>query len=127
LGHLIITLSNELLQTLQPRPLQPDYALTRAAPDPQTRYQLTLRDEIDDLQTTVTIRETKTNPEQVIVSVEVDIPSRGGWPDLAEIDVTLKLDERIIAQQSTDAFGKAVFPNLNANILPQLTIEIAPD
>ena len=61
-----------------------------------------------------------------MVIVEVSIPSRGGWPNLADTNVTLKRDDLELETQLTDAFGKAVFEGICTDDLAHLVFEIKP-
>ena len=125
-GHLIVEFSAELLRMLQQFPSQPAYAFERAEEGAQIRYQLTLQEGLDDLQVTVTVRDTPAKPDQYMLVVETDIPSRGGWPHLGDTEVTLKGGNETLAQQYTDAFGRAAFSSVPAGDLAHLIIEIAP-
>jgi hypothetical protein len=126
-GRLIIEFSTELLRTLQPPARQLAYAAERAEQGARIRYQLALEQGLEDLSVTITARDAVTQPDLYTLVVEANIPSRGGWPHLADTEVTLKRSDQILEQQHTDAFGKAVFSNVFASDLAHLIIEIAPD
>ena len=59
-----------------------------------------------------------------MLTVDVNIPSRGGWPELAGSRVTLRRNDIKLATQETDAFGKAVFEGIAIAELPTFVIEV---
>lgn len=128
LGRLIIEFSAELLRTLQPPAYQPAYATARLKSDKssKTLCQLFLKEAVKDLEITITAEELRDDPACCTVIVEANIPSRGGWPNLAGTEVTLKRDERKLDAQLTDAFGKAVFERIATDDLAHLAFEIEP-
>jgi hypothetical protein len=60
----------------------------------------------------------------VTVTVEADVPSRDGWPNLAGTRVRLLRRGEEFDAQETDAFGRAVFERVPAEALAELVIEI---
>lgn len=58
--------------------------------------------------------------------VTVEIPSRGGWPNLAGSEVRLLRAGELLATQRTDAFGAALFTGLTAEEVPQLALTVRP-
>ena len=86
LGRLVIQFSADLLRALQPPTLQPGY-LKGNAPS-SLSYALT--DQIDDLNVRIHVEASRRDPQAATVEVEVDIPSRGGWPNLAGSAVILR-------------------------------------
>ena len=128
LGHLIVEFSADLLRALQPPAYQPAYAPVRTKSDPSRRTlcQLSLKEAVEDLELTIVAEETREDPAYCTVMVEVDIPSRGGWPNLADTEVTIKRDNNEIETQLTDAFGKAIFEGVVTDELGQLVVEINP-
>lgn len=120
LGRLIIQFSDELLRSLQGPALQPSTLKSASA----QAVQVAVAGEIDDLNVHVSAEPTARDPRLIDVEVEVDIPSRGGWPNLAGSVVTLFVEGDAIDRQETDAFGKALFENIPADVLPRLSILI---
>lgn len=128
LGRLIIRFSAELVRALRVTPLQPAYAAAGLKSDRPRRVlcQLSLKEAVEDLEVTITAEEEREDPTCCTVIVEVNIPSRGGWPNLAGTRVTLKRGAEELETQWTDAFGKAVFEGIPTNDLPRLVFEIVP-
>lgn len=128
LGRLIIEFSTELVRAFQAPAYRPAYAMAGVKSDKASRTlcQLSLKEAVEDLEVTITAEETRGDPARCTVIVQVDIPSRGGWPNLADTEVTLKRDERELETQLTDAFGKAVFEGIATDDLPHLVFEITP-
>jgi len=128
LGSLIIRFSAELVRALQSPAYRPAYAAAglKSARSRRILCQLSLKEAVEDLEVTVTFEEERDTPASCTVIVEVDIPSRGGWPNLAGTRVTLKRGEEELETQWTDAFGKAVFAGIAGDDLPHLVFEITP-
>lgn len=122
LGRLVIEFSAELLRSLPGPALQP--ALLKSDAPAGLRYELA--DAVDDLAVRIEAEPQPRNPQRLTVEVEVDIPSRGGWPHLAGSVVALRRGDELLDRQETDPFGKAVFEDVAAADLPQLVFEIAP-
>lgn len=120
--RLVIEFSADLLRALQPSPLQPATLKSGAAPT----VSYTLAGEVDDLNVAIHVEPSRQDPHLATVEVDVEIPSRGGWPHLAGSAVTLRRNEDVLDEQETDAFGKAVFEDVAVDDLPQLAFEIAP-
>lgn len=120
LGRLVIEFSAELLRSLQGPALQPAM-LKRDAP---AGLLFELAGAVDDLVVRIEAELQRRNPQQMTVEVEVDIPSRGGWPHLAGSIVTLRRGDAVLDQQETDAFGKAVFDAIQVVDLAQIAFEI---
>jgi hypothetical protein len=89
-------------------------------------FQLALQEGIEDLEVTVTATVKRSDPNHCTVTIEVNIPSRGGWPNLANTEVVLKRDDSIVATHITDAFGKTVFEKVATDELAKLSFEITP-
>ena len=122
LGRLVIQFSVDLLRSLQPPALQLSY-LKGDAPA-SLNYALT--EQIDDLNVRISVEPSRRDPQRTSVEVEVDIPSHGGWPNLAGSTVTLRRGaEQLMEEQETDAFGKALFEDVSVEDLPLLVFEIA--
>jgi hypothetical protein len=81
---------------------------------------------IDDLQATITVEDMRADPAYCTVTVEADIPSRGGWPNLAGTEVMLKRGELELDTQRTDAHGEVVFEGIATDDLAHLVVEITP-
>jgi hypothetical protein len=64
------------------------------------------------------------DPTRCTVIVKVNIPSRGGWPNLAGTEVMLKRGELELDTQTTDAYGEAVFERIATDDLAHLIFEI---
>lgn len=133
-GQVIIQLVDETLDTftrtlkqgLQPPTGQLAYGGSRSGKPDGYLFQLTLKEGVEDLEVTITAETKHNNPQQCTVMVEVDIPSRGGWPNLAGTEVTLKQNELTLHAQTTDAFGRTVFQEINIDEQTQLTFKITP-
>jgi len=128
LGHLVIEFSADLLRTLPPPPSPSAYATvrTKSGQSRGTSFQLSLKGEVDDLNVTITTEKSRKNEAYCNLIVEVDIPSRGGWPNLADTEVTIKRGESEPETNLTDAFGKAVFTGIATDELALLIFEINP-
>ena len=122
LGRLIIQFSEELLRSLQGPALQPSY-LKGDAPQPLT---IAIDDEVDDLAVHISAEPTRRNVQLVDVEVDVDIPSRGGWPNLAGSVITLSIEDAEFDRQETDAFGKALFEGVPREDIPAVTVVVDP-
>ena len=121
LGRLVIQFSADLLSALQPPALQPGY-LKGNAPS-SLSYALT--DQIDDLNVRIHVEASRRDPQTATVEVEVDIPSHGGWPNLAGSAVILRRGpDELIDEQETDAFGKVTLEDVSVEDLPLLVFEI---
>ena len=128
LGRLVIEFSTELVRVLRSPALQPAYATAGLKSDRAQRIlcQFSLKEAVEDVEVTITVEENQRDPTNCTIIVEVDIPSRGGWPNLAGTKVTLKRGELELETQLTDAFGKAVFEGVATSALPHLVFEITP-
>ena len=126
LGRLIIEFSAEWLRVLQPPAYQPAYATVKSAKSSRTLCQLSLKEAGEDLEVEITAEEMRDDPTLCTVFVDVNVPSRGGWPNLADTEVTLKRGERELGTQVTDVFGKAVFEEIGTDDLAYLVFEIMP-
>jgi len=127
LGRLIIEFSAELVRALQPPAYQPAHAMVKSPKSSRTLCQLFLKKEVgEDLEVTITAEEMRDDPALCTAFVEVNIPSRGGWPNLANTEVTLKRGEVELETQLTDAYGEAIFEGINTDDLAHLVFEITP-
>lgn len=120
LGRLVIQFTADLLRGMQGPTLQPSY-LKGDAPPPLS-YVLT--GAVDDLDVRINAEPARNDPGRYDVEVEVEIPSRGGWPNLAGSVVALVVENEEVDRQETDAFGKTLFEDLPADALPGLAVVI---
>jgi len=125
LGRLVIQFSSELVQqAFQPPPDPLAYAGAglKSTQSTGTLGQISL-EEVEDLKVTLTA-EKMNDPRRCTVTVEVDIPSRGGWPNLANTEVTLKRSDVESETDLTDAYGQVIFDEIAIEELAQLVFEI---
>ncbi|MEZ4866943.1 MAG: hypothetical protein R3C14_36815 [Caldilineaceae bacterium] len=119
-GQMVVALSAEFIATLQlPQPVY----LKGAARD---LFEVRSPALAEDLVVTLAAREMRRNPEQCVLTVTAEIPSRGGWPALAGTAVTLSIGATTVAMRQTDAFGKAVFEGIARTDLGDLRLTVAP-
>ncbi|MCL4863968.1 MAG: hypothetical protein KJZ93_31460 [Caldilineaceae bacterium] len=129
-GRMILQFSADLLASWQPPALAPAYSGLKAGEETPALTQFTIEEHEQDLIVTVTIRaegDEGENAGRCAIEVAVEIPSRGGWPNLADIPVMLKRGDEPLARSFTDAFGKAQFDGIARGDLPQLSIEVDPN
>jgi predicted SprT family Zn-dependent metalloprotease len=127
LGHLIIEFSAEVLRAFQLPAYQPAYAVAGLkAKSPRTLCRISMKEAVEDTEVTITAEETRDDPTRCMVTVRVNIPSRGGWPNLAGTEVILKRDELQLDTQTADAYGEAVFEGIATDDLAHLVFEIVP-
>ena len=79
LGRLVIQFSADLLRSLA----APDFAASYLKGDVPASLNYALTGQLDDLNVRINVEPSRRDPQQTSVEVEVDIPSRGGWPNLA--------------------------------------------
>ena len=123
-GRLIVQLSAQLFQG-GPAPILRTAGLRAPGPVSQSLGQVTLNAS-EDLEVIITAEAPRRRPSARQLTIQVNIPSRGGWPHLAGTEVTLKQGDQILAVQETDAHGETIFENIAAADLPQLIFEIVP-
>jgi hypothetical protein len=126
LGYLVVDLSAAVQRLLQPPPLQPAYSFVRAGQGEQNEVHFSLENQLADLNLRLTIAREPATGDQCQVMVEAEIPSRGGWPNLADTIVNLKQADMVVQSCLTDAFGKALFPAVAISQLPTLQVEVIP-
>ena len=126
LGYLVVDLSAAVQRLLQLPQLQPDHSFIRAGQGEQTEVRFTLENQLVDLNLRLTIAREPATGDQCQVMVEAEIPSRGGWPNLADTIVNLKQADTVVQSCLTDAFGKALFPAVALSQLPTLQVEVIP-
>jgi hypothetical protein len=78
-----------------------------------------------DLEVTLQAEPDRTDPARCALSVQVEIPSRGGWPDLAGTEVALCRAAARSDTRWTDAHGKVVFEDLLIDELDRVVLVIA--
>jgi len=110
--------------SLQPA-VQPAYAAVRTGAEGAQTLAYELREEINDLEVTITAQEEQTAPRVHAITVRVVLPGKD-WPHLAGTQVTLKRWDAEGETQTTDAHGEAVFEGIAGDDLPRLVFEIAP-
>jgi hypothetical protein len=87
---------------------------------------LSLKEAVEDLEVTITAEEMQADPTRCTVIVKVNVPSRGGWPNLAGTEVMLKRGQLELDTQTSDAYGEVVFEGIATDDLAHLVFEIAP-
>ena len=123
-GHLIIELTADLVRAWQTPAFQPAYVKSRKSQ--KVLCQLSLQGPAGDMEVTITTEELGEDATHCALMVEVNIPARGGWPNLADTEVTVKRDGTAVATQQTDAFGKVYFKEIATDDLARLAFEIMP-
>lgn len=120
-GRLIVRFAADFLASLQPSALQPAYlkGAGQAASE-------TISIAAADLTVHLRVEPQAGESARCVIEAAVEIPSRGGWPNLAGIPVSLRHGERELAARETDAFGHVVFDNVPATDLGGLECVIAP-
>ncbi len=124
-GRLIVRFSRDSLADLAVQTGgEPAYA--KSGHD-RTLFTWRLEQPEDDFVLAVTARELD-RPEMCDLIVAVEIPSRGGWPHLADIPITLSPGPMSpscnVKTTRTDSFGKARFSTIPATVLSTLTLEV---
>ena len=125
LGTVIITFSQQLLDSFRPTTQQLTFAKETPASSTQTLIEYNLMD-VEDLDVTISGKRQSKHEEICSIAVSVNIPSRGGWPNLAGTVVTLTHAEEMIAISQTDAFGNIIFHDIAIAYLPELEFRISP-
>lgn len=126
MGRLIVQLSDELIQAMRPPGLRAATAGLKAGPSRGELFELVIGKAGGDLSVTITAEEEPGDPDRCALVVSVDVPSRGGWPNLAGSRVVLRRQEQELERQRTDAFGQVVFEEVEVRDLGRLAFEIAP-
>ena len=124
IGRLVIEFTSELLAGLRmsgpaltPVGLKTDALATELRP-------FTLIGEVEDEDVTITIEPARGESARCTVIVQVDIPSRGGWPNLGGTLVILRRGAVTLGSQMTDDLGNAVFERVAADGLAELVFVI---
>lgn len=121
LGRLLVELGRALI------PTAPGAAVAglKAAPGPTTVAEATVGEALPDLELHIAV-EGRPESERRALVVTVSIPSRGGWPNLGGSEVALLHEGGEVARATTDAFGTAAFPDLDAGALAGLSLAVRP-
>jgi len=126
LGRLILEFSTELVRTWQP-PAQAMAGLKSEEAEKvlgQARWE---REGVD-IEVEIVAKAQPNEPSRCTIMVEANIPSRGGWPNLADTRVTLKRrDKTELETQLTDPFGQALFKGVAVDDLPELVFQVVPE
>lgn len=123
LGHLIIQFSADLIYSW--RPLAYGTAgLKKAASSNLGQCSVETN---TDMQVVIMAEEQRYDPTSCVLTMQVNIPSRGGFPNLGGTTVILKRGQETLASQLTDAYGEAVFEKISLRDLPHLMFEIEPE
>lgn len=125
--HLVIEFSAELLESLRAPQPQLAYTFERSNQAPAGRYQFALANTDEGLTIRLNVQCDHQTSDRYQMVVETEIPSRGGWPHLANTTVNLKQADTVVQTRLTDAFGKAVFEAIAATDLAQMQVEIIAD
>jgi hypothetical protein len=124
LGRLVIEFTSELLAGLRMAgPALAPMGLKADAPAAMLQP-FTLVGEIEDQDVTITVEPMHNQPAHCTVVVRVDIPSRGGWPNLGGTLVTLRRGAVTLGSRATDDLGNAVFERVATDDLAQLAFVI---
>ena len=126
LGRLILEFSTELVSAWQ-LPAQAMAGLKSEGAEKvlgQARWE---REGVD-LEVEIIAKTQPDEPSRCTIMVEANIPSRGGWPNLADTKVTLKRrDKTELDMQLTNAFGQALFEGVDVDDLPELVFQVIPE
>lgn len=127
IGNLVIQFSDTLIEALQSQQMQLVPARsTRGVEAWHTWLEYTLPLQTEDLEVAISAKHTGGKSEYCNIVVNVNIPSRGGWPFLAESQVQLSGQAVQSEWRETDAFGEAVFEFIKKTDVPHLIIEVNP-
>ncbi len=135
LGHLIVHLTGQLIDSAkesveqvqaslanQPRPVLAGELRSTLSQLPQ----FSLKGVVDDMEVQIQAKEIKDDATACQIKVQVNIPSRGGWPNLGKISVALRQGEQDLGTRLTNAFGIVTFPPVELKALDYLVFEIVP-
>jgi hypothetical protein len=86
-----------------------------------------INDAMPDLEVRIMIEPTRATADHCTLVVSVQIPSRGGFPNLGGTSVTLLRSgqPQPVAIQITNAFGEAIFADQARADLAELRVEIS--
>lgn len=91
-----------------------------------TLLEASSKEALDDFETLIFIETDWQDPDHCSITVQVDIPSLGGWPHLGDTAVSLKKDETLLSTKTTNAFGRVIFQGIATSELTRLSFEITP-
>jgi hypothetical protein len=124
LNRLVIEFTSELLAGLRMAgPALAPVGLKADAPA-AVLQPFTLVGEVEDQDVIISVEPARGEPARWTVIVQVDIPSRGGWPNLGGTLVTLGRGAATLGSQATDDFGTAVFERIATDDLGRLVFVI---
>ena len=122
LVRLVMALSAEFVESLQPDAPQPAFLKSTA----NDLFAVSSPDIADDLQVTVIARANRRDQERCTITVTAEIPSRNGWPHLGGTAVTVMVGGREVETVSTDAYGKVIFADFARQDLARLVLTVTP-
>ena len=125
LGRLVIAFSEQLLGAFQPARSLAEGPV-RSEPEPDQRRQLVVDQSSDDRLVTISAEPKRGTSDRWVITVRVEIPSRGGWPNLAGSQVLAQVHGVTLAAQLTDPLGNAVFDDIPGDALTSLALVITP-
>jgi hypothetical protein len=126
LGRLIVAFSREVLAAMLANAPAPPALAVKTAPHTRPVGRLTLGGAPEDLEVRITIDEREDEPGSCALTVEVHVPSRQGWPNLAGSEVRAAIPGRDELVRLTDAFGRVAITPLTRDEVASLTLTIAP-
>lgn len=127
LGHFFLKFSAAFLATIQPPAPQPAYGTVKSSATAKTLYEFSLEQPEQDLVAQIWVKAEDDQPELCSIELEINIPSRGSWPHLGDIEVIVKGQNQLWGQKVTNPFGQVTFSHIPVAALPELLFEITPD
>ncbi|MFN8459062.1 MAG: zf-HC2 domain-containing protein [Anaerolineae bacterium] len=130
-GQLIIQVVGETLDNVarwvsQPPVDQLAYGSLRSEGPDRSVGQLALLKAVEDLEVIIMVETMPRQTNHCAITVQINIPSRGGWPNLAGTEVTLKRNEVKLTTHITNAFGQTIFEGIPTADFTQLSFELLP-
>lgn len=107
LGQVLI----DLVRALQPSGLTPGL---KHGEEQAIVAEVSIDDAVPDLTIQIAVEGRRDSDTRMLL-VTVDVPSRGGWPNLGGSEVTLLRDGVVTDRQLTDMFGTVVFTGLSTH------------
>ncbi|MEZ4866490.1 MAG: hypothetical protein R3C14_34545 [Caldilineaceae bacterium] len=123
LGALFIEFSRSLLNTF-PAPVAIGL---KGESSRKVLCRVDLQEVFPDLTVSILAQEAPQDPAHCELLIDVDVPSRGGWPNLAGIEVVVRRGDQLLASHLTDAYGKTVVAGIRTADLAQLTLQVQPN
>lgn len=121
LGRLLVDLARALL----PPAGSPALAGLKSGPAGATLAEASVAGALPDLELHIAVEGRPGSDLRTLV-VTVDIPSRGGWPNLAGSEVALLHAGVELRRAATDAFGTVAFHDLSAEEVARLSLVVLP-